>query len=57
MESKSDTGPRLESSEEVKPVEVIRSDTNCPNPRPIRVLFDQNSSKFTIVALKPRPET
>lgn len=34
--------PLLASSEDVKPVEVIKSERNCPNPRPIKVFLVQN---------------
>lgn len=41
--------PLLASSEDAKPVEVIRRDKNCPNPRPITVFFVQNSLKLLII--------
>lgn len=40
--------PLLASSEDVKPVEVIKSERNCPNPRPIKVFLVQNCLKLII---------
>lgn len=38
----------MASSDDEKPVEVIKRERNCPNPRPINVFFVQNSLKFII---------
>ena len=40
--------PLLASSEDVKPVEVIKSERNCPNPRPIKVFLVQNCLQLII---------
>ena len=40
--------PLLASSEDVKPVEVIKSERNCPNPRPIKVFLVQNCLELII---------
>ena len=47
--------PLLASSEEEKPVEVIRRDRNCPNPRPTKVFFVQNSLELNIFSSRPKP--
>lgn len=43
--------PLLASSEDAKPVEVIRRERNCPNPRPITVFFVQKFLKLLIIFL------
>jgi len=45
--------PFLANSEEVKPVEVIRRERNCPNPRPINVFLFLNWSKVSIFSYCP----
>jgi len=52
--------PFLANSEEVKPVEVMRRDRNCPKPRPMSVCEVQSLPKFNIIFLngtKPSSET
>jgi hypothetical protein len=50
------TIPLLASSEDVKPVEVIKSERNCPKPRPINVFLVQNSLKLIIFFYSSHPK-
>lgn len=46
--------PFLANREEVKPVEVMRRERNCPKARPSNVFLLQNCSKVAMFSYSPK---